>query len=118
MTDTRPEDIADDIRARIVTNYPNLNIGRIPEKTFQEFKLLAKQEFCNDYGMCLKHLLDFYQGLIPSGWEHLELEIVAIKQKLEEIEGKLTETTTESKHDKVRKMLNGRKIEKIEQEAK
>lgn len=42
-----------------------LVINRIPEKYRELFKSLAKEEFCNDYGMTLRELLvsffDFQQ---------------------------------------------------------
>ena len=37
---------------------PDLTIYRVPEKALEAFKELAKTEFCNDYGMALKWLMD------------------------------------------------------------
>ena len=37
---------------------PALTISRCPEKTVEKFKQLAKEGFCDDYGMFLKHLMD------------------------------------------------------------
>ena len=37
-----------------------LVIGRIPSATKKDFQALAKNEFADDYGMCLKALFDYY----------------------------------------------------------
>ena len=34
-----------------------LFIGRIPQKKKEQFKQLAKEEFCDDYGWCLSQLM-------------------------------------------------------------
>ncbi len=36
-----------------------MSISRVPEKTLEIFKRLALEEFCNDYGMTLKWLVDY-----------------------------------------------------------
>ena len=51
-------------------NTTTLRINRIPWPAKQRFMRLAEQEFCSDYGMCLKWLLD---GL-PQGREAEILE--------------------------------------------
>jgi len=66
-------------------------IARIPVNTKKAFLDFAKQDFCGDYGMTLKHLLDFYVGLIPSGVEHLELEINRLKERIDSLEKKKDE---------------------------
>jgi hypothetical protein len=62
-----------------------LSIQRIPNKTLEMFRSIAKEEFVNDYGLFLKHLLDFYTGLIPKGWEHLEYDIESLKGEVEQL---------------------------------
>lgn len=66
----------------------DLPIGRVPDNTLVLFKELANKEFKGDYGFTLKHILDFYVGLIPTGWEHLEIEINILKEKIENMEEK------------------------------
>ena len=51
---------------------PDLTINRIPKKTLEAFKELAKEEFCEDYGFTLKWLMDFYLGAIGKGFERAE----------------------------------------------
>lgn len=46
------------LRKFLLEHKPALTIYRVPEKTLEHFKQLAKDEFCNDYGMTLKWLLD------------------------------------------------------------
>lgn len=92
----------DDIRKQIVKSNI-LVINRIPPKTFDQFKQLADEEFCSDYGMTLKHLIDFYFGLIPSGLEVTQIQIEELKKKIEEIESKLNEKKPEEQQK--RKML-------------
>ncbi len=85
-----------------------LTIQRIPDKTCQQFKLLAKSEFCDDYGMTLKHLVDFYFGIIPKGTEHLEIQIEELYQELSIIKDKLNKPVEEKK---VPTRLDGTRIE-------
>ena len=43
---------------RLQENRKSLHIGRIPDKTKEAFLILADEEFCGDYGMTLKWLMD------------------------------------------------------------
>jgi cell division septum initiation protein DivIVA len=58
-------------------NQPDLTIKRLPERTEFEFKQLAQKEFCNDYGMALKFLMDFYTGMMPNAENEAILETLA-----------------------------------------
>jgi len=52
----------EDIRKTIVNNgEKSLRISRIPKKTKESFMSIAKEEFEDDYGMTLKHLMDSYE---------------------------------------------------------
>jgi len=44
------------IRAKIVQHY--IHIARVPKPTHDVFKDWANEEFCNDYGLCFKYMLD------------------------------------------------------------
>jgi len=86
---------------------PDLAIQRVPNKTEFKFKKLAQEEFCNDYGMCLKFLIDFYEGMLPTGNE-------AVFAKLEEHEQRLTVLETKPKEpEKVIRTLSGKKIKGV-----
>jgi hypothetical protein len=43
---------------KLQENRKSLHIARIPEKTKEAFIALAEEEFCGDYGMTLKWLID------------------------------------------------------------
>lgn len=79
----------DSIRDRIVERY--IHISRVPKKVEEGFKAWAKEEFCSDYGLAFKHLWDFYNGLIPSGVEHLEEAIEQLSNRLAVLELKPVE---------------------------
>jgi hypothetical protein len=65
-----------------------LAMKRVPKKTYHQFKELAENEFCKDYGMCLKHLIDLYFGVLPHGDEHLLEKLNEIELRLDEIEAR------------------------------
>jgi len=91
---------------RLQENRKSLHIARIPDKTKEAFKALAEEEFCGDYGMTLKWLIDD----IPSQDTRM---IIA---KLEEQEARLqaletaTHLSEEVPDENKKKMLSGRKI--------
>lgn len=81
-----------------------LTIGRIPGKTYKQFVELAKNEFCNDYGLTLKHVLGVYKGLMPLEDEALRLMFKELEERIESIEQKLV---VKQEEKKVRKNLDG-----------
>ena len=83
----------------------SLYIGRIPEKTKTEFIKLSNAEFEQDYGMCLKWLMDFRSGLLSDPNEILNAKIDALTEKVNKLRG-MVETKPEEK--KKRKMLDGK----------
>jgi len=89
------------IRERIVTGF---SINRIPSKEKDWFIQFAKEEFCDDRGFALKHLIDFYNGLIPSGIEHVEGTVLALEERVKVLE----EANAKPIEKKVRKSLDGR----------
>ncbi len=76
----------------------SLHISRIPENTKEIFVEIAKEEFCEDYGMTLKWCLDQaleYQQLKSSLVLHSQIE-------------KNSSIRSEEKPDEI-KMLSGRR---------
>jgi len=81
----------DSIKKRITTD-KTFNISRIPPATLRRFLELANyDDFCSDRGMVLKYLIDFHDGLIRTGVEHIEerldmldAEITMLKKEKEE----------------------------------
>jgi len=74
-----------------------INISRVPPKTLEWFKEFAKEEFVDDYGMCLRELVESYKELqmikemnrpmsqeVLDKLEQLEVEIADLKQPKEE----------------------------------
>lgn len=65
---------------------PDLVIQRVPKSTLVFFKSLANEDdFCNDWGMCLKHVMDVYRGIMVTN-EDLLLRIQALEEKLDKLQ--------------------------------
>lgn len=60
--------------------YANFFINRIPQHIFLDFKNLAKDEHCNDYGLTLKTLMDVYN--------EKKILFKLLEDKIEELGGK------------------------------
>lgn len=85
----------------------NLVISRIPVNTKNRFlELASEEEFCKDYGMVIKYLIDFHDGIVVDGNEKIISEIETIKSELNQIKEQLTKTEEKPK----RKMLGGNRI--------
>jgi len=90
---------------KLQENRKSLHIARVPDKTKEAFIVLAEKEFCGDYGMTLKWLIDD----IPSQDTRM---IIA---KLEEQEARLqaleseTHSSTDEPDENTKKMLDGSK---------
>lgn len=80
-------------------------IKNVPRKAYDFFIKLCNEEFDGKTGMTLKHLVDFYQGLVPVGTEHLEIMIEELSQRLSKIEQNIEEKKEEK--PVTRKMLSG-----------
>lgn len=91
------------LRKKLQENRKSLHIARIPDKTKEAFIALADEEFCGDYGMTLKWLIDD----IPSQDTRM---IIA---KLEEQEARLqalesaTHLSEKEPDENNKKMLDG-----------
>lgn len=86
------------VKKFIKEHKPDLSISRVPPNTLETFKKLATSEFCNDYGMTLKWLVDY----ITQDIKYLELSrrIAILEEKILVSE------------EKPIKLLNGRIIKK------
>lgn len=65
-------------------NTEELHISRIPRRDKRFFIDYAKDYFCGDYGMALKHVLDVFRGMSPVGYEELQEQIDELKSRLEQ----------------------------------
>ena len=91
---------------KLQENRKSLHIARVPEETKEEFTTFANEEFCGDYGMALKWLIDDIPNqdirMIIAKIEEQEARI----QNLESVNHPGEELSTENGV----KMLNGKKI--------
>jgi len=90
-----------------------LSISRLPSNTKREFKELADAEFCSDYGMTLKYLVDYHK-------QNSLLDMVASKTlELEHRFNSMVSAPEQEQEKEVKTLLNGRKIEtKVDKEEK
>lgn len=73
----------------------SLSIQRIPEKYKTQFMKLSKEEFCNDYGMCLRELLKIYDGFYPKGNEEIEGKLDVLASEVATLKAALVEEKSE-----------------------
>lgn len=87
---------------RLKENRKSLTISRIPEKTKAEFMAIAEEDFCGDYGMALKWLVD----------DMISKDMRLILEKLEEVELRLAvlenKPVQQTEENSGKKMLDGR----------
>ena len=84
-------------------------MNRVPINTFDRFEKIANTEdFCNDRGMALKMILDFYEGLVPVGDELIRLELDGMKKDIEQL--KQQSAQKEEKKDTIKTVDGGEKV--------
>ena len=71
----------------------SIYIARVPKKTKTEFKTWAKEEFEDDYGMALKWLMDFKEGLLSSPNQILADQIEILTQEIAQLKQQEPEKT-------------------------
>ena len=71
--------MTNDIRQRIVNGFAINRVQPDKKKWFIEF---SKDNFFDDRGMALSHLIDVYTGIISSGIEHLEIAIGELRTEV------------------------------------
>lgn len=93
---------------KLKENKGGLHISRIPIKTKEAFAELANAEFCGDYGMCLKFLMD---DIISSDQRITNNTLADHEQRLTNVEeNMISKDDEEVNEDKTtRKMLDGSK---------
>ena len=91
-----------ELAKRISENSKAIHIARVPDKTKEAFIKLANDEFCGDYGMLLKYLMDDIIG------EDTKMIISKLSEHEERLESLENPTQPEDKPEVVgRKMLDG-----------
>jgi hypothetical protein len=94
----------DEIRKRIISG-TSLSISRVPKNTINRFKEIgSNDDFCKDYGMTLKYLIDFHDGIVIHGNEQILNAIEQLNQDITMLKKEVFKPKEESKK---RSMLNG-----------
>ena len=78
----------------------------LPEKTKTEFIEYANEEFEGDYGFTLKHLLDFYKGIIQNPNQVLSDKIDILADEIKTLQ----EEKLKKEKDSGIKSVSGKRI--------
>ncbi|RLC29870.1 MAG: hypothetical protein DRH37_06625 [Deltaproteobacteria bacterium] len=90
----------DNVKQFLKDHKPDLSISRVPKKTLEIFKQLAKDEFANDYGMTLKYLVDY--AIRDAKYMELSQRLLILEEKVL------------SEKKKTIKTLSGKVIKEVE----
>lgn len=91
---------------KIQENKKSLNIARLPDKTKEEFLAFAKEEFCDDYGMCFKSVWDNFK-MWQIFFQNMDMKLDNILERISQLE----QTEKKPETDKI-KMVDGRTVER------
>jgi len=81
---------------------PDLVMSRVPIKELEWFKDKANREFCGDFGMCFKHIIEGYSRL-----QMYETDVPSLQAIIEKINELELEIKEKDEKPKVRRMLDG-----------
>jgi len=87
----------------------DLIISRVPKKELSWFKDKANKEFCGDFGMLLKNLIDSYHRL-----QMYEADVPSLNELTEKVNYLLSKSNETNEKEKVVTTLSGRTIRKGE----
>ena len=99
----------DKLLEKLKQNSEGLYIARIPKKDKQKFIEFANEEFCGDYGMCFKFLLN---GIVDPDINILLEQIQELYSRLEFLETRLAMPEQTNSDDKIIKTVSGKQIRK------
>jgi len=94
-----------DIIKKLKENSESLHIARIPIKTKRAFREFSDDEFCGDYGMALKWLVD---GIPNKDMDMISNQLEILEARITKLENPVEETAD----TKTIKMLNGKEVKK------
>ena len=86
-----------------------LVMSRVPQNTRDLFVALAEEEYCEDYGLCLKGVLDGYL-MWKTFFENTSMKLDVLSEKLDSLTDLVGEENKEEKPEG-RKMLDGRIVQ-------
>lgn len=102
------------IESRIYRQQPAIIINEVPQNTLNRFiQIASKEDFNKHYGFALKHLIDFYDGIVPLGNEHLETEIIGLREEINQLKEQVSVLNNDKKNNdesKTRRSLDGTKL--------
>ncbi len=90
---------------KLQENRKSLHIARIPDKAKEAFKALAEEEFCGDYGMTLKWLID---DILSQDTKMIIAKIEDQEARIQALES-VTHKSEELPDENTKKMLDGSK---------
>lgn len=88
-----------------------ISISRLPKQTKEEFVQFASDEFCDDFGMCFKHVWDSFK-LWKIFFENMDMKLDKILDEINNFR-----KAEESSEKKQIKLLSGKRIE-VKKEVK
>lgn len=102
---TEPETTVSKVLKTLKETSESIHIGRVPIQTKRDFKELADTEFCSDYGMTLKFLMD---GIPKADILELLERITVLEDRLNTLENK----PKEKEESKKIKLVNGKVVKR------
>ncbi|KKK66034.1 hypothetical protein LCGC14_2968130 [marine sediment metagenome] len=103
--ETGVQNPAHKLLGKLQENRKSLHIARVPDKTKEAFMALAEEEFCGDYGMALKWLIDDIPG---QDIRMFASQIEDHERRIQELESRKPENN-EIPEETGKKMLDGTK---------
>jgi hypothetical protein len=95
------------ILGKLKENRLSLHVARIPIKTREAFVALAEEEFCGDYGMALKWLID---DTVLQDTRMLIVQLENHEARIANLENSTTSVKDEDNSKKQVKMVSGKTI--------
>ena len=91
------------------------DVGKVANP-LEEFLAFAEKEYCNDYGMALKAVWQFYKGIALSGNERIEVSLTMLDERITALESMFkVQMKTEQPKDKVITSLGGNPLRTVRQ---
>lgn len=88
----------------------SLHISRIPEDTKTRFMLLAQNEFESDWGMAIKWLMDFRDGLLTTPNAQLIAKIDVLAYEISVLSSRVQALENKPAQEKEHRTLSGKRI--------
>lgn len=90
----------------------SLYIGRIPKKYKIRFKEIAKEEFEEDYGMCIRELIRTWEGIFVDPNHEITLKIDMLANEINQMKKEVVALQEQPNEEK--KRLSGKIVNRRE----